>query len=260
MTWVRKDDQMPINRKIATLSDAAYRLDDEAICWASRNGTNGVISVDEFGTISPRATKKNADELVKRRRWHRAEDPACTSENCAPAGPDGYVIHDYLDYNPSAEQVLDDRRRKAARQRTWRASRRSTDPPTGASTNGERDASRDALVDPAPRARVSRPVPSTPSPSSSTSPLAALGLDEREIQKTEEAITLAMPHTRSLPAVTRTLIANGDIHAYIDQARTHIAQDQPRISGPDHPWTPDKYGAACTQCPLPKERHQEATA
>lgn len=162
MTWVRKDDQMPINRKVAALSDAAYRLDDEAICWASRNTTDGRIPADEFGEISKRATPKNAAELVRRNRWHRASDPPCPSAYCADPGPDGWVIHDYLEYNPSRDQVLADRKAKADRQARWRDKRRNGSASTHASTETSPEASRngggDALVTPAP----SRPVPPRP--------------------------------------------------------------------------------------------------
>lgn len=255
MTWVRKDDQMPINRKVASLSDGAYRLDDEAICWSSRNLTDGVVVADDFGGISKRATVRNAGELVRRGRWHRAGDEPCTSENCPPPGEDGWVIHDYLEYNPSAAEVRDGRKKRAERQRNWRSGRRTT----STSTDEQRDASRDGPVDPlvagAPRARVvpARPGPSLPNPLSSTSPLAALGLDEREIKKTEEAILLAMPNIRSMPATIRSLIANGDISIYVDQARAYIVEDAPKGQIDAHAWDPDKYGAACTRCPLPKD-------
>jgi len=174
MTWVRKDDQMPINRKVAPLSDAAYRLDDEAICWASRNGTDGRIAADELDAVSKRGIVKNADELVRRGRWHRAEDPPCPSETCAEAGPDGWVIHDYLDFNPSSQQVKADKKAKAERQKRWRDARRGgrasrdatrdalRDTSHDALRDGGVDASRNAPGDAAPRARVSRPVPSRP--------------------------------------------------------------------------------------------------
>ena len=187
MTWVRIDDQMSINRKVAALSDAAFRLDREGLEWASRNLTDGVVLHAEFPNISRRATTRNAAELVLRGRWHRADDDACRSEYCPPPGVDGWVIHDYLEYNPSAVEVREDRRKKAEKQRNWRAGKgarsRSTDP----STNPQRDASRDGLVDGsvtksvtmAPRAHVSRPVPPRPEGSGAgdrpVSPPAAFG-------------------------------------------------------------------------------------
>lgn len=175
MTWVRKDDQMPINRKVSVLSDPAYRLDDEALCWASRNLTDGRVPLDELPDISRRGIRRNADELVKRRRWHRAEDPPCPSEYCPTPGPNGWVIHDYLEYNPSREQVLKERAVKAERQKRWldkkRGSRKDTsvdgskDLPTdasrdaslGSSRDGPGDALETALETPAPYPAPPRP-------------------------------------------------------------------------------------------------------
>lgn len=159
MTWVRRDDHHAINPKIVVLSDRAYRLDDEATQWCSRNLTDGRIPAAHLGTISKRGTKPIAEELVTGRRWHRAGDPPCPSKHCAPAGPDGYVIHDYLEYNPTAEKVNKERAAKAERQRRWLEARnagkagardRPKDAPRDASQDGSRDGSRDALVTPTP--------------------------------------------------------------------------------------------------------------
>ena len=156
---------MPINRKVAALSDAAYRLDDEAICWSSRNLTDGRIAADDFAGISKRATRKNAAELVRRQRWHTAEHE-CTSEHCPTPGPDGWVIHDYLDYNPSKEEVLAERAARAERTRRWRANKNGTGDGVGDAsqdvppTHHERGTRRvsDGVSDASP----ARPVPSRP--------------------------------------------------------------------------------------------------
>lgn len=163
MTWVRRDDHHAINPKIVVLSDRAYRLDDEATQWCSRNLTDGRIPAAHLPTISVRGKKSIADELVAGRRWHRAGDPPCPSKHCTPAGPDGYVIHDYLEYNPTAEKVLKERVAKAERQRRWLEARnaaksgskdRPKDAPRDASQDGSRDgpgdASGDASVAPTP--------------------------------------------------------------------------------------------------------------
>lgn len=146
MSWVRKDDQMPIHRKVAPLSDAAYRLLDEAICWSNRNLTDGAIAAAELKDISARGKPKNAAELVARRLWHMAGEE-CESPKCPPAGPDGWVIHDYWEYQPSREKALREKVAKAERQRRWiEAQRRRKD----ASQAGSRDASADGQKDIAP--------------------------------------------------------------------------------------------------------------
>lgn len=177
MTWVREDDQAPLHRKVAPLSDAAYRFHNEAKCWASRNGTDGRIAADEVTTISLSPTVNRSllrliGELVRRRLLHRAEDPRCPhamgdQPTCALPGPDGWVIHDYLDYNPSAVEVREERKAKAERQRRWRDSRRarSTSRNEGVDDlhDGLRDPPHDVSKDAAPRAPVA-PTPPRPAP------------------------------------------------------------------------------------------------
>jgi hypothetical protein len=113
MPWAKFDDRYPWHRKVRPLSDAAFRLDASAICWCAENLTNGVIEGDQLGLVSDvKRPSKAAGELLRTGRWHRG-DHDC--EGC-PQGPaDGFVIHDYLDYNPTREKVEEDRekRRKA---------------------------------------------------------------------------------------------------------------------------------------------------
>jgi hypothetical protein len=161
MPWVRFDDQYPIHRKIGPLTDSQYRLANEAIFWSSRNTTDGRIGAEELKLIRSRATLADARELVRRGIWHDAGH-SCSSEHCPPTGPDGWVIHDYWDYQPSREKVVADREAKAARQQRWRASKGrpsgardatgdvSTKDGVDASRDGPVDASRDASGDAAP--------------------------------------------------------------------------------------------------------------
>lgn len=178
MTWVRFEDIYPENRKVKALSDAAYRLDIEAVCWASRNLTDGRISAEDLPEISRRGTDRNAAELVRRGRWHRAADGPCGSEYCPNPGPDGWVIHDYLEFQPAREKVIREKKLKTQRQARWRDSKRGTfttsDASTGASRDASRDgpthasrddlakASRDADVDRLTTPAPSRPVPPRP--------------------------------------------------------------------------------------------------
>jgi len=148
MTWVRFDDQYPIHRKVSVLSDAAYRLLSEAICWCSRNRTDGVIGKDEVGSISVRAKTKVLAELVRRGNLHAAghDCPKCIQPT------DGWVVHDYLDYQPTRDAVDKDRVAKAERQKRWMDKRRRGD----ASTDGSDDGSEDDA-----------PLPSRPAPKGS---------------------------------------------------------------------------------------------
>ncbi len=83
MAWVRYDDQYPIHRKVAGLSDAAFRLHTAAIFWSARNGTDGFVPDEDLDQVCAqvRDPARFAAECVNRRTWHLAAH-ACTSEMC----------------------------------------------------------------------------------------------------------------------------------------------------------------------------------
>lgn len=158
MPWVRFDDQFPIHRKTAGLSDAAFRLHVGAIFWCARNLTDGFVQKTEVKQVQNglKSTHRLAAELVLRGLWHLA-DEQCPSENCiAPVEGDGWIIHDYLEYQPSAVKVRIERAENARRQQEWRdrksAARNAvTNSITNGVTNGVSNAPRNAAP--------SRPVP-----------------------------------------------------------------------------------------------------
>lgn len=165
MPWGRFDDQYAHNRKVRKLSDQAFRLDVSGILWCCHYTTDGFISDDDLPLVCAevRNPQRAARELADRRRWERIEG--------------GWYVHDYLDYNPSAEQVAAERELKNARQQRWRGKKSpdasrdgDVDASTDASHNASRDGTTDASRDAAPRARV--PVP-YPSPTPTTSPSSA---------------------------------------------------------------------------------------
>ena len=112
MPWVRLDDRFPSHRKVALLSDRAFRLYISALCWASENLTEGHITDRELPLVARvRGLKSVATELVDARLWDRVEG--------------GYAIHDYLEYNPDRARVQADREANAARQRAFRERKRA---------------------------------------------------------------------------------------------------------------------------------------
>jgi hypothetical protein len=122
MPWVRFDDHFAIHRKVAGLSDAAFRLHVSAIFWCALNLTDGWVPEEDLDDVSARVRTpaRFAAECVSRGAWHEARHD-CGSEKCAaPVDADGWVIHDYLQYQPSKKQVMDDREKAAERQRKWR--------------------------------------------------------------------------------------------------------------------------------------------
>ena len=119
------DDQFPIHRKVDGLSDAAFRLHASAIFWCARNLTDGFVSSGDLGGVTARVRTpaRFAAECVNRGLWHLA-DEECPSEKC-PASvdngyPQGWVIHDYWQYQPTKVKVLKDRQASAQRQRRYR--------------------------------------------------------------------------------------------------------------------------------------------
>lgn len=92
MSWVKVDDRMPDNVKIAPLSDAAFRAYVTSICYCARELTNGVISLRRAKEWAgkPRVVQELVPHL-----WE-------------PCG-DGFEVHDYLKYNPTRDQVLAER-------------------------------------------------------------------------------------------------------------------------------------------------------
>ena len=138
MTWAKLDDLFPENEKVAGLSDAAFRLYIHGICYAARNLTDGKIPSSARRGLG--GTMGRISELLDAGLWEIHEG--------------GWLIHDYLEYNPSREQVLAQRQQKAS------AGRKG-----GVATA---QASAVARATPSGKAPVPDPSP-TPTPSSSSS-------------------------------------------------------------------------------------------
>lgn len=142
MPWVRFDDHFPDNRKVNGLSDTAFRLHVSAIFWCARNLMDGVVPEGdlELVTARVRAPARFGTELVRRGLWHEA-GTQCGSTLCPPSGPDGWVIHDYWEYQPTKVKVLAERAANAERQARWRlrqaeAERNALHGPNNGGSNG----------------------------------------------------------------------------------------------------------------------------
>jgi len=155
MTWVKFDDGYRTNRKVAALSDAAYRLDSESIMWSNSETCDGVVRSHELTQIRRRATPRVVAELVAVGRWHLA-GTSCESERCPanPASPspasalDGWVIHDYFDFQPTRAKVVAARAARAERQRNWMATRRGSRHTSDSTTDSTTDSTSDRATDP----------------------------------------------------------------------------------------------------------------
>ncbi len=119
MTWVRFEDDASEHPKVAPLDDATFRLWFQAILWSSRRLTDGAITREQLVLVSRLANRTRAAKLVARLLWHEAGYD-CPSEYCPKGGPDGWIIHDYFDYQPTRAKVIAERAAQAERTRKWR--------------------------------------------------------------------------------------------------------------------------------------------
>lgn len=89
MTWFKVDDRIFDNPKIAALSDRAKVSFFEGGTYCSRELTDGFIPAEKARSIA--RTPKALKELVPH-LWEPARG--------------GYMVHDYLKYNPTRERVM----------------------------------------------------------------------------------------------------------------------------------------------------------
>lgn len=110
MTWVRLDDQFPDHPKALACSAEALWLHISGLCWCARHLTDGHIPKNAVARL---AVVKNpparAAELVDAGIW--------IDEGSH------FVIHDYLDFQPSKETVMSQRDAARDRQRKSRERR-----------------------------------------------------------------------------------------------------------------------------------------
>lgn len=108
MAWVKFDDGYADHRKIAGLTDAAFRLHTAGILYCGHHLTDGFIEATEVPRLVRRFRKAALAELVERALW-------------LPQADVGYVIHDYLQWNDTAEKVIKRREDAAKRKAAWLA-------------------------------------------------------------------------------------------------------------------------------------------
>jgi hypothetical protein len=85
---IRIDNTMPENPKIVGLSDAAFRLYIEAICWCSRQEVDGLIPA---AAMKRMGRPRIITELVK--------------EGLLLDTLGTYLIHDYLSHQRSKQEI-----------------------------------------------------------------------------------------------------------------------------------------------------------
>jgi len=111
MTWVKLDDGFDDHPKIRALwmsCPPAVGLHVMALAYCARNLTDGLVHAWYVAEKAPE--KKRRDLLIQALEnaglWHPKDD--------------GWELHDFLDYNPPASQVLEKRRVDSERKRRGR--------------------------------------------------------------------------------------------------------------------------------------------
>jgi hypothetical protein len=88
-----------MHKKVASLSDAAFRAHVSALCWCAMNESDGQMPSRVAAQFAP---GELLEELVAGRLWVRNEDGS-------------FAIRDYLEYNPSRNELAAERARKKRR-------------------------------------------------------------------------------------------------------------------------------------------------
>ncbi|MEU7891722.1 hypothetical protein AB0B45_02530 [Nonomuraea sp. NPDC049152] len=263
MTWFKVDDGFHSHRKTLVTKAAAIGLWTVAGSWSSANLTEGFIPDAVLPRLLPGA-KRLAKDLVECGLWERVDN--------------GFTFHDWIDYNPTAEEVNADREAARERMRKLRARRRQ-DGPSSAETDGPRE------LEPPERSRehtanvrenfgrssggsseeVRNPVPSrpVPVPSANTSSQSSdgpyrVGQTDDDFDRLDEMITrllgplTAERITRDHAAwVRRTILDKGKGNVRNPQA--YIRRTLQQDSRPYLPGAPTTTAASRTsagRCPI----------
>jgi hypothetical protein len=160
MAWLKLDDNAPQHKKVLRVPPAARWLWICGLAYCQRLRTDGHIPAEALATFAVDKPKPLADALVAANLWH--EDDG------------GYRVHDFLEWNDSADDRESKTAEKGDRQRRWREKKRlqrtSADDHVDASTGDAVDAAPTPPPTPAPpprepRASASVRVETVPEPS-----------------------------------------------------------------------------------------------
>lgn len=137
MSWLRLDDKFTRHRKVASLTDAEFRLHVTALSHAAEFETDGRISTADLSVMPslPRGVKlqRAIKNLIKSELWH--DD-----------GDGGWQLHDFLDWNPSRESQNAKRAAARERMRAVRVDVRANDERTSSEVSTKCDRSSPAVL------------------------------------------------------------------------------------------------------------------
>lgn len=147
MPWFKIDDGFHSHPKVIAAGNAAIGLWARCGSWSSDQLTDGFVPA-----------------AVARMYGSAAEAKALVREGLWDAADGGYLMHDFHDFNPTAETVRAEREAAAERQRRHRESRKASH------RDNERDVERDEQRDSPDRNGVSSPSPTRPDPNLPVTP------------------------------------------------------------------------------------------
>lgn len=180
MPWVKLDDGFLTNPKVLAAGKDGRALIIAGLLFCARELTNGLIVDGAAPLIAGGADvklKPTAARLVELGVWHR-ENHTCP--RCAPCPTGHYLVHDYLDWQPSAEDEL--AKRKAISEKRAAAGRKGAAARWGSNGHGSDSSSHaDAMAnewqtDDEPSQTDGNEMAPSPSP---VPPLAVTGLPVR---------------------------------------------------------------------------------
>ena len=191
MPWAKLDDRAPSNPKVFEAGVCAFGLFTQSLCYCAANLTDGFVPATALPLVSPGTSPRLllalVDRLVKAGLWAVDDERG------------GWVVHDYLDYNPSRADVLAEREAARKRKDVWNAKRNGGRTPTERRKNADgTDGGTAEELFPDP----TRPDP-TPTPLSHTSREAAASTQGAVAFRIPERITKTLDRCPKLGAVPR---------------------------------------------------------
>ena len=179
MAWIKIDDQFSDHPKVIAAGPLAAWLHICGLTYCGRYLTDGLIPL---GQLRKLADVDNAIELAARLvevgLWEETEG--------------GFLVHDYLDYNPSAAKVKAERAANARRQADWRGHHRTDRGTFSSDTNGS-----NAVTNPVTKEEVT----TAPSPSPSPSPDPCPSKDKAESASAQPPDFLRLQFEMSVPVI-----------------------------------------------------------
>lgn len=136
MAWFKIDDGFHCHPKVFAAGTPAVGLYVRCGSWAAQQVTDGVVPKH---VAKMYGTTRMIKALIDAGLWHQ-RGHGCHS--CTDADADSYVIHQYLEKNPSRTETDAARKAKSERQQRWREGKRAdsegadVDASTSAGRNG----------------------------------------------------------------------------------------------------------------------------